>query len=58
VTKPIKSILDLCREETVSRDLIAQAVSEGLKRGLITQREKRAASDSVAFPDWARSLFC
>jgi predicted transcriptional regulator of viral defense system len=58
VTKPIKSILDLCREETVSRDLIAQAVSEGIKRGLITQREKRAASDSVAFPDWARSLFC
>lgn len=38
VTKPMKAILDLCREETVSRDLIAQAVSEGIKRALITPR--------------------
>jgi predicted transcriptional regulator of viral defense system len=57
VTRPMKAILDLCREKTVSRDLIAQAVSEGVKRGLITQREKREASDSVAFPDWARPFF-
>ena len=53
----MKAILDLCREETVSRDLIAQAVSEGIKRGLITQREKRQASDSVVFPDWALPFF-
>lgn len=58
VTRPVKAILDLCREETVSRDIISQAVAEGISKGLITQREKRVASGSVAFPGWARQLFC
>jgi len=40
VTKPVKAVLDLCREKTISRDFIAQAVTEGINRDLISRREK------------------
>jgi len=35
VTKPLKTILDLCTRESISRDLIQQALQEGVDRGII-----------------------
>jgi predicted transcriptional regulator of viral defense system len=39
VTKPLRAIVDLLFADTVSRDFLAQALSEGLQRGLISRRE-------------------
>ena len=39
VTRPLRAIADLGTEESVSRDIIAQALTEGRERGLITTRE-------------------
>jgi predicted transcriptional regulator of viral defense system len=39
VTRPLRSIADLAATESVSRDIVAQALSEGRQRGLITARE-------------------
>jgi predicted transcriptional regulator of viral defense system len=39
VTKPLRAIVDLLVADTVSRDFLVQALSEGLQRGLISRRE-------------------
>jgi predicted transcriptional regulator of viral defense system len=39
VTRPLQTIVDLAATELVSRDMIAQALAEGRRRGLITTRE-------------------
>src|SRR3990167_7078407 len=37
VTRPIKSILDLCKNKTIEDQFLFQALSEGKAQGLITQ---------------------
>lgn len=39
VVRPLRAITDLAVAESVSRDIIAQALAEGRERGLITVRE-------------------
>ena len=39
VTRPLRTITDLAATETVSRDIIKQAITEGRQRGLITKME-------------------
>jgi hypothetical protein len=39
VTRPLRTVTDLAATESVSRDIIEQALNEGRQRGLITGRE-------------------
>jgi predicted transcriptional regulator of viral defense system len=39
ITKPLRAIVDLLLANSVSRDFLIQALTEGLQRGLISQRE-------------------
>ena len=39
VTRPLRTIVDLATEESVSHDIIEQALAEGRQRGLISVRE-------------------
>jgi len=39
VTRPLRAISDLAVAESVSRDIIKQALTQGRQRGLITERE-------------------
>jgi len=39
VVRPLRAITDLLREGTESRDRLRQALSEGVRRGIITRRE-------------------
>lgn len=39
VTRPVDTIADLLRDGSVSRDLLAQAMRDGLKRGLIVMSQ-------------------
>ena len=47
VTRPIKTILDLCKSREVSVDIILQAYREASKQGLITQEEIRKYGDAI-----------
>ena len=37
-TRPLRSILDLIKADSVSKDILRQAIREALERGLITRR--------------------
>jgi hypothetical protein len=39
VTRPLRTVTDLIRKDSVSRDLLIQAVTESLKRGLLSRSE-------------------
>ena len=39
VTRPLRTIVDLVVAESVPRDIVEQAMTEGRQRGLITERE-------------------
>ena len=57
VTRPMRTILDIADDETFPRDLLKQAVSEALKRGLITRRQIRESSAvNTAFADAVKGL--
>lgn len=57
VTGPMRTILDVVRDETLSDDLLRQAVSEALSRGLITRHQVREVSTiHTAFADVAKGL--
>ena len=44
VTAPLRTIIDLLREDRVPQDVLAQALREGLRRGTITQKAIRQTS--------------
>ncbi len=44
VTKPLRTIIDLLRENRVSQDVLVQALREALHRGTITQKSIRETS--------------
>ena len=52
-TRPLRSILDLIKADSVSKDILKQAIRQALERGLITQRQVSTAEMSEA----ARRLF-
>lgn len=52
-TRPLRSILDLIKADSVSKDILKQAIRQALERGLITQRLVSTAEMSEA----AKRLF-
>lgn len=52
VTRPLRSIADLAVAESVSRDIIEQALTEGRQRGLITVREISELRHRGEIPKW------
>ena len=56
VTRPLCAITDLAVAETVSRDIIEQALREGRQRGLITQREISELRHQRQIPKWFDEL--
>jgi len=56
VTRPLRAITDLAVAETVSRDIIEQALKEGRQRGLITEREISELRQRGQIPKWLDEL--
>ena len=56
VTRPLRAIADVAGAESVSRDIIEQALTEGRQRGLITVREMSELSRHGQFPKWFEEL--
>jgi predicted transcriptional regulator of viral defense system len=56
VTAPLRTIADLAAAETVSRDLIAQALTEGRQRGLITLGDISELRRQQPIPNWFDQL--
>jgi predicted transcriptional regulator of viral defense system len=56
VTRPLRAIADVTAAESVSRDIVEQALAEGRQRGLITAREMSELSRQGQFPKWFDEL--
>jgi len=56
VTRPLRAIADLAAAESVSLDIIEQALREGRQRGLITQREISELRQRGEIPKWFDEL--
>jgi predicted transcriptional regulator of viral defense system len=56
VTRPLRAIADVAGAESVSRDIIEQALTEGRQRGLITVRELSELNHPGQFPRWFDEL--
>jgi predicted transcriptional regulator of viral defense system len=59
VTRPLRTIVDLAVAESVSRDIVEQALTEARQRGLITVREisdLRQKGPMAQFPKWFDEL--
>jgi predicted transcriptional regulator of viral defense system len=56
VTRPLRTIADLATAESVARDIVEQALTEGRQRGLITVREISELRHEGQFPNWFAEL--
>jgi predicted transcriptional regulator of viral defense system len=56
VTRPFHAIVDLAGAESVSREIIEQALTEGRQRGLITGREILDLRRKKQIPKWFDEL--
>jgi Transcriptional regulator, AbiEi antitoxin len=56
VTRPLRAIADVTAAESVSREIVEQALAEGRQRGLITAREMWELSRHGQFPKWFDKL--
>ena len=56
VTRPLRAIADLVTAESVSRDIVEQALNEGRQRGLIPVREVTELRRQGSFPKWFDDL--
>jgi hypothetical protein len=56
VTRPLRAIADVMAAESVSRDIVEQALTEGRQRGLITVREMSELHRRGRFPKWFDEL--
>jgi predicted transcriptional regulator of viral defense system len=56
VTRPLRTVADLATAESVPRDIIKQALTEGRQRGLITDREMSELRRRGQFPKWFDQL--
>ena len=52
VTRPLRAIADLMAVESVSQDIVQQALTEGRQRGLITIREMAEMRRQENLPKW------
>ena len=56
VTRPLRAITDLAMAESVSLDILEQALREGRQRGLITEREISELRQQGQIPKWFDEL--
>ena len=56
VTRPLRTVADLARAESTSRDIVEQALIEGRRRGVITAREISVLGHNGHFPHWFNEL--
>jgi hypothetical protein len=56
VTRPLRAIADLAAAESVSRDIITQALTEGRERGLISVRETSELRRQKQLAPWFDEL--
>lgn len=56
VIRPLRSIADLATAESVSRDIVVQALTEGRQRGLIPVREVAELRRQGSLPRWFDDL--
>jgi hypothetical protein len=56
VTRPLRSIPDLAAAESVSRDIVEQALIQGRQRGLVPVREVVELRRQGALPKWFDDL--
>lgn len=56
VTRPLRTITDLAAAESVSRDIVEQALTEGRQRGVITVRETAELRRQDNLPKWFDDL--
>ena len=56
VTRPLRAIADLVAAESVSRDIVEQALTEGLQRGLVSVREVAELRRQESLPKWFDAL--
>lgn len=56
VTRPLRAIVDLARVDSVSHDIIEQALTEGRRRGLIAGQEISELRRQGQLPKWFGSL--
>ena len=56
VTRPMRAIADLAASESVSHDILEQALNDARQRGLITVREISEARRHAQFPKWFDNL--
>lgn len=56
VTRPLRAIADLAAAESVSLDIVEQALTEGRQRGLITGQEISELRRQGQFPKWLDEL--
>lgn len=52
LTRPMRAILDCAAEGDADRDLLRQALDQGVRRGLITRPELKRAKSKVGLPGW------
>jgi predicted transcriptional regulator of viral defense system len=56
VTRPLRAIVDLVAAESVSRDIVEQALTEGRQRGLLSVREVAELRRQENLPNWFDDL--
>jgi hypothetical protein len=56
VTRPLRAIADLVAAESVSRDIVEQALTEGRQRGLLSVREVAELRRQENLPKWFDDL--
>jgi predicted transcriptional regulator of viral defense system len=56
VTRPLRAIADVAGAESVSRNIVKQALTEGRRRGLISVREMSELNHHGQFPQWFNEL--
>ena len=56
VTRPLHAVADLATTESVSRDIVEQALEEGRRKGIITGREVADLRRRANLPQWFDAL--
>ena len=56
MTRPMRAILDCAAKGDADRDLLRQALEQGLRRGLITRLELKRAKSMEGLPAWLMKM--
>ncbi len=56
LTRPMRAILDCAAEGDADRDILRQALDQGLRRGLITRSELKQARSMMDLPGWLKKM--